>query len=639
MADINVIVLPDGTEYPVSDYYLPVAISNPTAGQVLKYDATNQVWYNGDDAEGSSVFYGTSAPTSQLGVDGNLYVKYTEGTGGASDTVDALYVKLDGSWCQISTGGGGGTSDYNDLTNKPQINSVELSGNKSLDDLGIQPSEISKTASGSIASFSDGGDDIPVSEYECEIVAQQASGTPTPASPLPITGFSQADISVCGFNIFDEEMEVGTLNNTTGATGTDANKMRSVNFIPVKPNTTYGAYNNTGVNLYIYSYGVDKSFIGFDNTGMVTGSTFTTDSNTHYIKFRTQNNPSYSNNISINYPSSDTQYHAYTGNLYTVAFGQTIYGGRLIYANGQWSIEATFGGVDDLGYLSWRKGSKTFFANITGAKLYEQNVIPNMLCEVYRPVSYNDIASEQYNEVCSIDSNNSVILIRDTNYATESDFATAVTGKKAIFELATPVIIPITSSTRIKTISGVNNIFSNTGDNSVKYFTENADEIAELVKAEIASTSADYHEYSTEEKIVGKWIDGKTLYEKTIKFNNKNVTGIENTSELLHGISNIDTAFVYEAYADFGGGENWSTAMNGILAGSTMCYFQWKIGSTAIYLVANNLSFSASTDRSYLFTIRYTKTSSNTRSLNLSKGVEEKPIEEKTEEIKTEEVK
>ena len=34
---------------------------------------------------------------------------------------------------------GGGTSDYTDLTNKPQINGVTLSGNKSLSDLGIQP--------------------------------------------------------------------------------------------------------------------------------------------------------------------------------------------------------------------------------------------------------------------------------------------------------------------------------------------------------------------------------------------------------------------------------------------------------------------------------------------------------------------
>lgn len=36
-------------------------------------------------------------------------------------------------------GGGGGTSDYTHLTNKPSINNVTLSGNKSLNDLGIQP--------------------------------------------------------------------------------------------------------------------------------------------------------------------------------------------------------------------------------------------------------------------------------------------------------------------------------------------------------------------------------------------------------------------------------------------------------------------------------------------------------------------
>lgn len=36
-------------------------------------------------------------------------------------------------------GGGGGTSDYTNLTNKPKINNVELNGNKTSSDLGIQP--------------------------------------------------------------------------------------------------------------------------------------------------------------------------------------------------------------------------------------------------------------------------------------------------------------------------------------------------------------------------------------------------------------------------------------------------------------------------------------------------------------------
>ena len=43
---------------------------------------------------------------------------------------------LIGSFIQ---GGGGGTSDYNDLDNKPKINNVTLSGNKTSHDLGLMP--------------------------------------------------------------------------------------------------------------------------------------------------------------------------------------------------------------------------------------------------------------------------------------------------------------------------------------------------------------------------------------------------------------------------------------------------------------------------------------------------------------------
>ena len=40
--------------------------------------------------------------------------------------------------------GTGGTTNYNDLSNKPQIENITLSGNKSLSDLGIQPAESGK---------------------------------------------------------------------------------------------------------------------------------------------------------------------------------------------------------------------------------------------------------------------------------------------------------------------------------------------------------------------------------------------------------------------------------------------------------------------------------------------------------------
>lgn len=54
----------------------------------------------------------------------------------SSDYDKVLTANNDGTynWQSIPQG----TMDYTDLTNKPQINSVELSGNKSLTDLGIQ---------------------------------------------------------------------------------------------------------------------------------------------------------------------------------------------------------------------------------------------------------------------------------------------------------------------------------------------------------------------------------------------------------------------------------------------------------------------------------------------------------------------
>ena len=51
-----------------------------------------------------------------------------------------------------------------------------------------------KTASGAIASFSDGADDVPISDCKFYFNPKQAQGTPTPSSPLPITGWSGIEL-------------------------------------------------------------------------------------------------------------------------------------------------------------------------------------------------------------------------------------------------------------------------------------------------------------------------------------------------------------------------------------------------------------------------------------------------------------
>lgn len=96
------------------------------------------------------------------GTDTDLYASAGGGGGGAVDSVNGMtgdvvldvddindvdinnladgqtlvYDATSGKW--VNGSGGGGTSDYTDLTNKPQINGVTLSGNKTSGDLNLQ---------------------------------------------------------------------------------------------------------------------------------------------------------------------------------------------------------------------------------------------------------------------------------------------------------------------------------------------------------------------------------------------------------------------------------------------------------------------------------------------------------------------
>ena len=57
-------------------------------------------------------------------------------------TVGDTYYRLKGddSWVKITIGGGGGgVTSYNQLTDKPQINSVTLEGNKTSDQIDVTP--------------------------------------------------------------------------------------------------------------------------------------------------------------------------------------------------------------------------------------------------------------------------------------------------------------------------------------------------------------------------------------------------------------------------------------------------------------------------------------------------------------------
>ena len=80
-------------------------------------------------------------------------ISNTKITEPSSDGTDGQVLATNGNggryWKTVSGGGGGGTSDYTDLENKPSINSITLTGNKSLSDLGIASVSIIDDTAGS----------------------------------------------------------------------------------------------------------------------------------------------------------------------------------------------------------------------------------------------------------------------------------------------------------------------------------------------------------------------------------------------------------------------------------------------------------------------------------------------------------
>jgi hypothetical protein len=100
-------------------------------GGTTNYNAlTNKPQINSVELSGNKT-------AAQLGLMANDGV-VANPTGQTTGTLTALEV----GGTKYAVGGGSGTSDYTDLTNKPSINSVELSGNKTTSDLGINADNV-----------------------------------------------------------------------------------------------------------------------------------------------------------------------------------------------------------------------------------------------------------------------------------------------------------------------------------------------------------------------------------------------------------------------------------------------------------------------------------------------------------------
>lgn len=169
---------------------------------------------------------------------------------------------------------------------------------------------------------------------------QAGTGDPSPENVRPISGIMGLTAYRTGVNVWGEQWEIGAITDT-GIIDNSLTNRRTTLFIPVTPNITYyQASPSTAYQGRIAYYNRNKECVWYSNSGVNRISkTFTTDSDTYFVRitFGSSYGTTYNNDISINYPDTDTEYHPYSGTSYPVAFpaeAGTVYGGELDLVTG-----------------------------------------------------------------------------------------------------------------------------------------------------------------------------------------------------------------------------------------------------------------------------------------------------------------
>lgn len=143
-------------------------------------------------------------------------------------------------------------------------------------------------------------------------------------------------------------------------------------------------------------------------------------------------------------------------------------------------------------------------------------------------------------------------------------------------------------------------------DNSTDGVTEvesaglNQDSMDDVLSASASGVqvASDGMSYSTEEQVVGRWIDGKPLYQKTISFTTPSAVGQFD----IAGVSNIEmlvslTGFLHAS-------NSWDTRINSYQDAQSYNFFNFNVDTNRFYFKTNESNYFSCP--AYI-TIQYTK--------------------------------
>jgi len=247
-----------------------------------------------------------------------------------------------------------------------------------------------------------------------------------------------------GFNQWDEEWEVGTINSTNGENISNYLTIRSKNYQKCLPSTTYGC---TKVGA-VFWYDANKEYI---SASVPSNGVVTSKENARYFRLRsgTSYGDTYNHDICINLNLSHSGYrdgtyepyqkHSYALDSSLVLRGipkldaqNNLYFDGDVY-NHDGTVERRYG-IVDLGSLTWTYNTSPvdfFSAQIQGIK----SATDNTICMYANSFIHNSISNVADKQTMLV---NQQFRIRDSKYTDAESFKTVMSGVMLVYELATP---------------------------------------------------------------------------------------------------------------------------------------------------------------------------------------------------------
>lgn len=349
----------------------------------------------------------------------------------------------------------------------------------------------------------------------------EAGSTATPYAPYsnicPITGWTGANVTRTGKNIFDEasaRWKYDYLLDSTGAESSNSAYKYTENYTLVGPSTTYAIqmYKSTTTSsaLTVCQYDANKNFVkrtvaitAASGTGVRSG-TFTTVENVRYIRFsapRNSDSAKGSRDFMIEVGSTASTYEAFAGGVYSFTWETevgAIFRGTLNVLTGELAIEtgyteSTADGTMLDHYPDGTTASRAWTFNapyaycscgtatfVPVASLDRLEAMCNQFVEVQRATA---TTSEDNSFAIRVTSTIRRFTFRQTSIpdwdvgSTNAEKAEKVRaywaaqyalGNKlqVVYKLATPYVIQLTAA-EVTTLLGVNNIFSDAGTTTI----------------------------------------------------------------------------------------------------------------------------------------------------------------------------